>query len=327
MGDAGVGAGEVAERLLRKPDWLRVRLASGPVCARVSGVLRAHGLHTVCEEALCPNQGGCWSHGTATFLILGSACTRACRFCNVDSRVPAAPDWSEPGRVAEAVRELGLNEVVLTSVTRDDLADGGAGLWAATIRAVRAAAPAALIEALVPDWGGRAASLEEVVASGPDVLAHNLETVRALSPVVRPQADYERSLALLRQSGRAGIVVKSGIMVGLGETEEQVVDCLTDAREAGCGIFTIGQYLRPTRRHLPVERYVEPEEFERYAVRGRALGLGVVLSGPLVRSSLHSDEQTAYVRRMVGRAGGGGLGLGGGKGGSVDVVAEGANGR
>jgi lipoyl synthase len=288
---------------MKKPDWLRVRIGSGAQFKRVADLVRNGGLHTVCEEALCPNRGACWEHGRATLLILGATCSRGCTFCNVASGTPAPPDTDEPARVAGAVRAMGLRDVVLTSVTRDDLPDGGAAHWAATIRAVQAAVPGICVEVLVPDFGGDAAALDTVLAARPDVLAHNLETVPRLYPAVRPEADYARSLAVLRRAHAAGCIVKTGIMAGLGETDAEIETLMRDAHAAGAALFTIGQYLQPSRRHRPVARYVEPAVFDAYRDTGRAIGFAVVLSAPLVRSSLHAEEQSAYVARR--RAAGG----------------------
>jgi lipoic acid synthetase len=280
-----------------KPPWIRVRAGQGAAFEATSVRLRRHGLHTVCEEALCPNRGHCWSHGRATVLILGDRCTRGCRFCNIDKRAVQPPDPDEPARVAAAVQASGLQEIVLTSVTRDDLPDGGASLWAETIRRVRAAVPEGLIEVLVPDFGGAAAALAAVLAARPDVFGHNLETVPRLYPQVRPEADYGRSLSVLRHAADAGLIVKTSLMLGLGETPDEVLAALRDARLSGCRIFYAGQYLQPSARHVPVARYVAPAEFDRLRAAARALGFDVAACAPLVRSSYHEDEQAAFVRR------------------------------
>lgn len=281
---------------LRKPPWLRVKLPQGESIERLRAVVDGLRLHTVCQEALCPNLGLCWGHGRATLMILGGTCTRGCSFCNVTGGHPAGCDFDEPARVGAAVKEMGLRDVVITSVTRDDLPDGGASLWAATVRAVRAAVPGITIEVLVPDFGGSAEALAEVVASRPDVLGHNLETVKSLYAQVRPQASYARSLELLGRAHAAGMIAKTSVMVGLGERPEEVRVLMEDARSAGCEIFFIGQYLQPSHRHVPVARYVEPAEFDAWRERGLAMGFGVVVSGPLVRSSFHSDEQARYLQ-------------------------------
>lgn len=264
--------------------------------------LRAGGLHTVCEKARCPNAGECFGSGTATFLILGDVCTRDCSFCAVKHGAPAAPDPGEPSRVAEEAKRLGLCHVVITSVTRDDLPDGGAAQFAACVHAVREAIPKATVEVLVPDFGGNADSLAEVLRARPDVLNHNIETVRRLYPRVRPQAVYDRSLELLSRAASFArllpptayrlppVVVKSGLMVGLGETRGEINACLRDLRAAGVSVLTIGQYLRPRRDNVEVARYYTPAEFDELAAEARDLGFGRVLSGPLVRSSYHAAE-------------------------------------
>jgi len=282
-----------------KPAWLRVRVPQGAGFVRMKNIVHGAHLHTVCEEALCPNMGRCWENGRATIMILGDKCTRACRFCNVRPETSGTCDPEEPPRVAEAVRKMGLRDVVITSVTRDDLEDGGAGLWARTVKLVHEAVPGIIVEVLIPDFGGSLSSLETVLASKPEVLGHNLETVSSLYGRVRPQADYRRSLELLRRAHDRGAVVKTGIMVGVGETEEEVLDLMRDAVAAGCEIFTVGQYLQPTKEHLPVSRFVTPEEFESYRRRGLEMGFKVVVSAPLVRSSYHSDEQEDYLKRRL----------------------------
>lgn len=281
-----------------KPSWIRVRAGQGAAFEATRARLRKYGLHTVCEEALCPNRGRCWSHGRATVLILGDRCTRACRFCHVDKRAVQPPELDEPARVAAAVQASGLREVVLTSVTRDDLPDGGAALWAETVRRVRAAVPDALLEVLTPDFGNNPAALELVLAERPDVFGHNLETVPRLYPLVRPEADYARSLAVLQRAAAVGLIVKTSLMLGLGETPDEILATLHDARLAGCRIFYAGQYLQPSARHVPVARYVEPAEFDRIRDAALALGFDFVASAPLVRSSFHEDGQSEFVRRL-----------------------------
>jgi lipoic acid synthetase len=282
-----------------KPPWIRARAGQGGASAATRERLRRHGLHTVCEAAACPNQGVCWEAGRATVLILGDRCTRGCRFCNVDKRPVSAPDPSEPARVAEAVRESGLREVVITSVTRDDLPDGGAALWAETVRRLRASAPDVLIEVLVPDFQGDAAALDAVIAARPDVFGHNLETVPRLYPDVRPQADYRRSLAVLSRAAAAGLIVKTSLMLGMGETADECAQTLSDARAAGCAIFYAGQYLQPSARHLPVTRFVTPEEFEDLQTDARRVGFAFAACAPLVRSSYHEAGQSTIVRRVM----------------------------
>ena len=276
-----------------KPRWLRVRAPGSRGYLRVKRLVRGLGLHTVCEEAGCPNIGECWHHGTATLMILGDVCTRSCGYCNVVHGTPGPVDGDEPVRVAEAVAALDLAYVVVTSVDRDDLPDGGASVFAAVIRAIRARAPACRVEVLIPDFAGRAADLERVLDAGPDVLNHNIETVERLYRSARPGGRYPRALDLLRHARRhrPQTPTKSGVMVGLGETRTELLATLADLRDAGCDILTIGQYLRPSTAHLPVERYYHPDEFADLGARGRALGFRHVESGPLVRSSYHAHEQ------------------------------------
>lgn len=283
--------------LLEKPPWLRVRLGQGAGQAKLRGIIDAHGLHTVCSEALCPNVGECWESGRATVMILGRTCSRNCKFCSVSPEGPAEPDPEEPVRVARAVREMGLRDVVVTSVTRDDIADGGASIWAETIARVREAVPGIVVEALVPDFGGDTDALDTVLAAGPDVLGHNIETVPSLYADARPGADYDRSVRLIGHAHESGVATKSAMMLGLGEPESEVHDVMADLVGAGCEIFFLGQYLQPTKAHLPVCRYVPPEEFEEYRRAGLEAGFKVVISAPLVRSSYHSEEQMAFLER------------------------------
>jgi lipoic acid synthetase len=277
----------------RRPEWLKVRAPIGTNYHDLKELVRAHRLHTVCESARCPNIGECWQSRTATFLILGNTCTRGCAFCAVTSGQPTEYDLDEPRRVADAVAALSLRYAVITSVTRDDLADGGAFIFAETIRAIRAALPDCRVEVLIPDFQGDADALAAVVAAQPDVLNHNIETVQRLYSLVRPQAVYRRSLELITRAKALDLAqtTKSGIMVGLGETAEEVEEALRDLRAAGCDIVTIGQYLRPSAGHLPVQRYYEPEEFAHFAAYGDTLGFQHVESAPLVRSSYHAREQ------------------------------------
>jgi len=278
----------------RKPSWIRARLPGGEKYRALRDLITENDLHTVCEEARCPNLGECWARGVATIMILGDVCTRSCGFCHVKTGRPPVLDEDEPRRVADAVRIMDLNYVVITSVNRDELPDGGAGIWAETIRAVRADSPRTSIEVLIPDFCGKWDALETVLDARPEVLNHNLETVPRMYRVVRPQAKYDRSLALLRRSKEAGLVTKTGIMVGIGERDEEVLRLMDDVRSGSdCDILTIGQYMQPTRNHLPVRRWVEPETFEWYRTEGLARGFAVVESGPLVRSSYHADRQAA----------------------------------
>jgi lipoic acid synthetase len=287
----------VPGKVLRKPEWLRVRAGNGTGFARMNSLIRAGGLHTVCEEALCPNRGECWERGRATIMILGDRCTRGCAFCGVASRDPGMCDTDEPARVAAAVRKMGLRDIVITSVTRDDLPDGGAWIWAETVRQIREQAPAARIETLIPDFGGSKTALDTVLAAGPEILGHNLETVPSLYRAIRPGASYRRSLKLLSGARRAGVVTKTSLMLGLGETGEEILGAMRDARAAGCDILFLGQYLQPTKDHAPVRRYVPPDEFGDLRRQGLDMGFEVVVAGPLVRSSYHSSEQDAFLDR------------------------------
>ena len=281
-----------------KPEWLKKRLPEASSLRSMESLLRSRGLHTVCESALCPNLGECFGKGTATFLIMGDICTRDCGFCGVASSKPGPLDPEEPAQVADAVSRLGLKHVVITSVTRDDLADGGAAHYVATIVAVRQAVPGATIEVLVPDFGGDPQNVGAVLAERPDVFNHNLETVPRLYASVRPQAVYERSLGVLRQAAGAAeaTVVKTGIMVGLGESPEEVRRVLDGVRSAGVSLVTIGQYLRPSSCHLSVVEYVHPDRFAEYAAWGESLGLQMY-SAPFVRSSFHAGESLEEARR------------------------------
>ncbi len=278
---------------LRKPEWLKSRIPSGPVLDRVGSVLRAQGLSTVCQSARCPNIGSCWNAGTATFLLLGERCTRNCRFCAVEAGSPLPPDPGEPERIARAVNALGLRHVVVTSVTRDDLPDGGARHWASVVTEIRATSPGTAIEVLVPDFRGDESALGILLDARPDILGHNLETVPRLYPHARPGADFARSLELLACARAAGFVAKTGLMLGLGEKDDEVRETIEAARSAGVVLLTLGQYLRPTLDHLPVERYVTPGEFAAWREFAESRGFRHVESGPLVRSSFHAEEQSA----------------------------------
>lgn len=277
---------------MRIPPWLRTKLPSSPAFAGTDRLVEGLGLHTVCRGAKCPNMFECYSRGTATFLILGHVCTRNCAFCNISPGLAEPPDTDEPRRVGEAARQLGLRHVVITSVTRDDLPDGGAGHFAAVIRAVRQACRgvAPSIEVLIPDFKGSPEALRAVLDAAPDIVNHNVETPPAHYARIRPQADYAQSLELLRRVREAGRVSKSGLMVGLGETDEEVRGVLADLAEAGCRIATVGQYMRPSRNHPPVRRYVHPDVFEGYAAWGREAGIDYVFSAPLVRSSYNAGK-------------------------------------
>jgi len=281
---------------MRLPSWLKTRHL--PDLPETRRLLRRHGLSTVCEEARCPNRGECFAKPTATFLILGPVCTRDCGFCSVTPGIPGPVDVHEPEQVAEAAAGMKLRYVVITSVTRDDLSDGGAGQFARTVTAVRRRLPEALVEVLVPDFRGDTDALGTVLDTRPDVFNHNMETVSGLYPLVRPRADYARSLDVLRNAKEfaPGISTKSGIMLGLGETEDEVLCLLSDLRLRGCDMLTIGQYLSPTRKHLPVVKYVLPETFERLRERALDMGFRFVASAPLVRSSMHAEEMYKGVK-------------------------------
>lgn len=277
----------------RKPDWLKVRFPAGSNYARIDRLHREQGLHSVCRSAACPNQGECWEQGTATFMILGNHCTRDCRFCNISHATPLAVDPQEADKVARAISELQLNHAVITAVTRDDLADGGAAQFADVTRAIHSLRPDCRVELLVPDLQGNRAALEQILTASPDVFGHNLETVPRLYPLARAGADYQRSLRLLAAAAQTApeIPTKSGLMLGMGETTEEILTAMQDLQKAGCGMLTLGQYLQPTRHHLPVVRYVEPPEFAKLRDAGLQLGFAHVEAGPLVRSSYHAAEQ------------------------------------
>ena len=276
----------------QKPSWLRAKLPAGPGYAAVRKLVDDHGLHTVCQSAQCPNLGECWSRGTATVMILGNICTRSCNFCAVQTGRPTELDLGEPARVAQAVARMNLRHCVLTSVARDELADGGAAVWAATIRAVRHANPRTAIEVLVPDFKGRLADVDTVLDARPDIFNHNVETVERLQKPVRVQARYDRSRSVLRHAKGRGFTTKTGIMLGLGERREEVEQTLRDLAADRIDILTIGQYLQPTPKHLPIDRWVTPDEFREWKEFGLGVGLGTIESGALVRSSYHADEQS-----------------------------------
>lgn len=275
---------------LRLPSWLRRPLPTGRGFVETRSLMNELQLSTVCQGAKCPNIHECFSCGTATFLILGDICTRNCAFCNITPGKPTPPDMGEPSRVARAAADLGLRHVVITSVTRDDLEDGGALHFASTIRAVRAMLPQSSIEVLIPDFKGSSSALDAVMRERPEVINHNVETHAALYPAIRPQADYRQSLELLSRVRSGGLTAKSGFMVGLGETDDQVREVLEDLKKAGCDIVTVGQYMRPSLKHPPVRRYVHPEMFEKYAEWGKNLGISHMFSAPLVRSSYHAGS-------------------------------------
>jgi len=276
----------------QKPKWLRAKLPSGPEYGRVRNLVDDNQLHTVCQSAQCPNMGECWSRGTATLMILGNICTRACSFCAVQTGKPTELDLAEPPRVADAVAKMGLKHCVLTSVARDDLPDGGAKVWAATIRAVRHRNPNTAIEVLVPDFKGNFENLGIVLDAKPDIFNHNLETVERLQRPIRKSAHYQRSLDVLSHAKNLGFPIKSGIMLGLGEDEIEIRQALKDLASIGLNVLTLGQYLQPSSEYAPIDRWVSPEEFDSWKKEAHELGIEVVESGPLVRSSYHADEQS-----------------------------------
>lgn len=290
-----------ARPLPLKPDWLKVRFPAGERYQQLKSLMREQDLHTICEDAKCPNIGECWNAGTATFMILGDVCTRSCGFCNVTTGRPGTIDLMEPYRLAQAVRTLGLDYVVITSVNRDDVESGGAEVFAASIQAIRHQDANVRVEVLIPDFKGNWNALAAVVAARPFVLNHNVETVPRLYSVVRPQARYERSLELIRRAKALapGMLTKSGFMVGLGETRDELLGVMRDLRDHDCDIVTIGQYLRPSMRHLPVDRYYDPSEYAAFVEYGRDLGFTHVEAGPLVRSSYHAEKQSGATARTI----------------------------
>ncbi|MDR0729857.1 MAG: lipoyl synthase [Prevotellaceae bacterium] len=277
-----------------KPSWLKIKIESNETFPKIRRIIETHHLHTICSSGRCPNIGHCWSRGTATFMILGNICTRSCRFCATQTGCPAPPDADEPQKVAESIRLMQLKHCVITSVDRDDLPDKGAEHWAKTIRAIREQTPCIVIEVLIPDFDADTALLDVVIAAQPDVIGHNLETVERLTSQVRSRASYGRSLEVLRYVAQRGVMTKSGIMVGLGERTEEVVATMHDACAAGVQLFSIGQYLQPTARHIPVTEYVHPSQFDCYKQTGIEIGFRNIESGPLVRSSFMADKQLGY---------------------------------
>jgi lipoic acid synthetase len=281
---------EPKSAVVRKPEWLKARVPGGENYSRLKTMIEDRKLHTVCEEARCPNMGECWNSGTATFMILGDTCTRSCGFCNVKTGKMHLVDEDEPRRVGEAVGLMNLRHAVITSVNRDELFDGGAHIFANTIQEIRKRLPFCKVEVLIPDFMGSEEALNIVLNAQPDVLNHNIETVPRLYRTVRPQAHYHRTLELLERAKHRGFTTKTGIMVGLGETPEEVIELMADLRAVECDIFTIGQYLQPTKNHLPVERYVHPDEFAMYRTKGMEMGFKHVQSSPLTRSSYHAEQ-------------------------------------
>lgn len=274
----------------KKPEWLRVKLPTGKEYAQVRKLVSDHKLHTICESGNCPNMGECWGAGTATFMILGNICTRSCGFCAVATGRPLAVDLNEPMRVAQSVKLMGVKHCVITSVDRDDLKDGGATIWKQTIAEVRKQSPGTTMETLIPDFQGKWENLQQIIEAAPKIVSHNLETVRRLTKQVRIQAKYDRSLEVLKRLKQAGIKTKSGMMLGLGETYDEIKESMQDLRAVGVDILTLGQYLQPTTKHLPVVTYIKPELFEKLKKEGLEMGFRFVESGPLVRSSYHAEK-------------------------------------
>ncbi|MEX5214861.1 MAG: lipoyl synthase [Nitrospiraceae bacterium] len=291
-----IPAAELTQSSRRLPDWFKVRLTTGPDYQEVRQIVDRLGLHTICEEARCPNRWECWNHRTATFLILGDICTRRCHYCSVGTGRPLPIDRDEPGRVAEAVQAMGLRHAVITSVNRDELPDGGASIFAETIRSVRRLTPTCAIEVLIPDFEGDEAALQTVLDERPDILNHNIETVRRLFPSIRPQGKYDRSIQLLDRAKRLGARTKSGVIAGMGETADEIREVMRDLRSVRCEILTIGQYLQPSTQHLPVAHFYRPDEFATFRDDAYAMGFAHVESGPLVRSSYHAAEQASSSR-------------------------------
>ena len=280
----------------RKPEWLRIKLPNANEYSHIKGHLKENNLHTICESGNCPNQGECWKNGTATFMILGDICTRNCQFCAVTSGKPLAPNFEEPKKIAETIAKLNLKHCVLTSVDRDDLPDGGASLWAQTVNTIKVTSPNTTIETLIPDFQFNKSSLDLMIDAHPNIISHNLETVERLTPLIRRQAIYQRSLDVLKYLADNGITTKSGIMLGLGETEEEIYQTMDDLLAVGCRIMTIGQYLQPTRDNIPVSEYVHPDIFKKYELVGLEKGFKFVESGALVRSSYHAEKHVEGCR-------------------------------
>ncbi len=274
----------------RKPKWLRVKLPTGANYKMVRGLVEKHNLHTICESGNCPNMGECWGAGTATFMILGNVCTRSCGFCSVSTGKPAEADAFEPAKVAQSVKLMEVKHAVITSVDRDDLPDGGSEIWAMTVRSIRRKSPGTTLETLIPDFAGNWENLQRIIDVAPEIVSHNLETVRRLTKEVRIQAKYDRSLEVLRRLKKGGMKTKSGVMLGLGESWEEILETMDDLRAVEVDVLTLGQYLQPTAKHLPVAEFITPEKFEELRVIGLEKGFGYVESGPLVRSSYHAEK-------------------------------------
>jgi lipoic acid synthetase len=279
-----------SEIRIKKPKWLRVKLPTGENYRMVRALVDEHKLHTICESGNCPNMGECWGEGTATFMILGNICTRSCGFCAVSTGKPEEADPFEPGRVANSVKTMRVKHAVITSVDRDDLKDGGSTIWAQTVRAIRTQSPGTTLETLIPDFAGNWENLQAIIDVAPEIVSHNLETVRRLTKQVRIQAKYDRSLEVLFRLKKGGMRTKSGVMLGLGETDEEIIEAMEDLRSVQVDILTLGQYLQPTPKHLPIVEFVTPERFEKYRLLGLEMGFRYVESGPLVRSSYHAEK-------------------------------------
>jgi lipoic acid synthetase len=279
---------------IKKPNWLRVKLPTGDNYRKVRSLVDQHKLHTICESGSCPNMGECWGEGTATFMILGNICTRSCGFCAVQTGKPEEVDPFEPGRVAHSVKVMGVKHAVITSVDRDDLPDGGAEIWAQTVKAIRHKSPHTTLETLIPDFAGKWNNLQRIIDIAPEIVSHNLETVRRLTKQVRIQAKYDRSLEVLFRLKKGGMRTKSGIMLGLGETEEEIIETMQDLRAVKVDILTLGQYLQPTHKHLPIHEFITPDRFLKYKELGLAMGFRYVESGPLVRSSYHAEKHIFF---------------------------------
>jgi lipoic acid synthetase len=275
---------------IKKPSWLRVKLPTGENYRKVRSLVDEHKLHTICESGSCPNMGECWGEGTATFMILGNICTRSCGFCAVNTGRPESVDLYEPGKVAQSVKIMGVKHAVITSVDRDDLKDGGSEIWAQTVRAIRQQSPGTTLETLIPDFAGNWKNLQRIIEVAPEIVSHNLETVRRLTKAVRIQAKYDRSLEVLFRLKKGGMRTKSGVMLGLGETEEEIIETMEDLRAVEVDILTLGQYLQPTPKHLSIAEFITPERFEKYRELGLEMGFRYVESGPLVRSSYHAEK-------------------------------------
>ncbi|MFC2097295.1 lipoyl synthase [Bacteroidota bacterium] len=280
----------IKEKRRQKPDWLKIKLPGGEKYSKLKGIIQSHGLHTICTSGKCPNAGECWNDGTATFMILGEICTRSCKFCSVISGKPLPPDPNEPDLIAKSIKLMELKHAVITSVDRDDLEDGGAEIWAKTINKVKELNPSVTLEVLIPDFGANINYLQKIIETKPEIISHNLETIKRLTPLVRSRAEYYSSLKIINWISESGIVPKSGIMLGLGETYTEVLELMDDLIEVGCKVFTIGQYLQPSDEQLEVVEFVRPELFEKYKNIGLEKGFKIVESGPLVRSSYHAEK-------------------------------------